>query len=110
MEICHERCLELLRDQVKEVKSHSFVRALDVAAGDGRLAKSGLFKHYQEFDMFDQCTLACQEARNAMQNVENCRLIEQTTMQQFMWPSQYSAIYMVWCTGYLGDEELASFL
>lgn len=31
-------------------------------------------------------------------------------MQKFAWPFFYSAIFMVWCSGYLQDKELTTFL
>ena len=31
-------------------------------------------------------------------------------MQHFNWKFLYSAIYMVWCVGYLNDQELITFL
>ena len=31
-------------------------------------------------------------------------------MQSFIWKMKYTAIYMVWCVGYLDDQELVNFL
>ena len=70
MSECHQTCEQLLKRLVESVQPRSFIRALDVAGGDGRLATSELFKPYMRVDLFDQCTQAIMEARNAFQRVD----------------------------------------
>ena len=36
--------------------------------------------------------------------------VTKAKMQDFRWRSDYSAIFMVWCAGYLGQHDLVAFL
>ena len=36
--------------------------------------------------------------------------VTKAKMQDFRWRSEYSAIFMVWCAGYLGQHDLVAFL
>ena len=45
-----------------------------------------------------------------MRDHPRCGYVTKATMQAFKWEFSYSAIFMVWCVGYLGRPELISFL
>ncbi len=110
MSECHQHCEQLLKRLVESVQPRSFIRALDVARGDGRLATSELFKPYKRVYLFDQCPHAVAKAQAAMKQQKNLGYISRATMQKFTWPFFYSAIFMVWCSGYLERAELLTFL
>ena len=95
---------------VGSIVPRNHVRALDVAGGDGRLALNLLFRSYAKVDLFDQCPEAVKRAKQAMRDHPRCGYVSKATMQSFKWEFSYSAIFMVWCVGYLGRPELISFL
>ena len=53
MKECHPRCIKVLEDFIGPILPRNIMRALDVAAGDGRLTSGFLFKSYQKVDLFD---------------------------------------------------------
>jgi len=110
MAACHPRCLELLQEFLDSIETRSFVRALDVAGGDGRLAASAVFRPYQHVDLLEQCPIAVAKAQQLLKQQSNFGFIALDSMQDFHWPFSYSAVFMVWCTGYLGREQLIAFL
>ena len=110
MERCHPRSIEILKSFLGPIQPRSLFRALDVAGGDGRLSTSFLLKHYRKVDLFDQCPQALQKAQRAMRSCNATGYVTKATMQEFRWPFDYSAIFMVWCAGYLGRNELVAFL
>ena len=110
MNVCHPRCIQILEEFICSIDNIDCARALDVAAGDGRLSGSLLKRFFKEVDLFDQCSEAVRKARNSFKGVDQIRYIEQTTMQSYWWPSTFSAIFMVWCVGYLERHELIEFL
>ena len=66
MAVCHLNCETLLKDFVESIGTRGFIRALDVAGGDARLAASEIFNRYTRVDIFDQCSLAVAKAQSAM--------------------------------------------
>ena len=92
---CHQRCVQLLKDFVEQVEPRGFLRALDVAGGNGRLATSEIFRRYARVDLFDQCSQAVTEAQSAMARMKNTGFVSRATMQKFAWTFFYSAIFMV---------------
>ena len=110
MERCHPRSIEILMQFLGPIQPRSLFRALDVAGGDGRFSSSFLLKHYRKVDLFDQCPQAQKKAKNAMRGHKALGYVSIARMQEFQWRFDYSAIFMVWCAGYLGRQELLSFL
>ena len=110
MEVCHPRCITILEGFIRSIDDLDDARALDVAAGDGRLTSSLLRRFFKEVDLFDQCKEANRKAMNAFQRDDRIRYIEHTTMQSYWWPSSFTAVFMVWCVGYLERHELVEFL
>ena len=45
-----------------------------------------------------------------MQGHPNTGIVVKASMETFRWSFQYSAIFMVWCAGYLGRASLVAFL
>ena len=76
-----------MEEFIRSIDNREDERALDVAAGDGRLSRSLLKRFYNSVDLFDQCSEAIRKARNAAQGDDSIRYIEQTTMQSYWWPS-----------------------
>ena len=62
MDLCHPRCVEILKCFLGSVVPRSLFRALDVAGGDGRLCASILLKSYRRVDLLDQCPEAVKKA------------------------------------------------
>ena len=110
MELCHDKCVDILDDFMGSIALKGNVRALDVAGGDARVASSRVMRTYKLIDLFDQCSVAVQKAMIAMKSLKNCGKIVQSSMQTFQWAKSYSAIFMVWCSGYLNDVPLKQFL
>ena len=110
MEKCHPRCIDILLYFCGSIGRRYLSRALDVAAGDGRLSSRFLMKYYMKVDLFDQCPEGVVRAKRAMKGNKRLGYISQARMQDFKWSFQYDAIYMVWCAGYLSRQELVKFL
>lgn len=106
MKICHPRSVEILMTFIGPIFPRSLFRALDVAGGDGRLTMNLLFKSYLKVDLFDQCPEAVKRAKSAMKDHPRYGHVNQATMQTFQWSFRYSAIFMIWCAGYLPRLEL----
>ena len=97
MELCRPRCIEILQAMWKKLGYHSWLRALDVAAGDGGLTLSLFIKEYLVVDLFDQCPLAVRKARLTLHGNPRKGLIARAPMQSYNWKMKYSGIYIVWC-------------
>ena len=110
MELCHDKCVDVLDNFLGEIDLKGNVRALDVAGGDARVASSSVMKSYKHVDLFDQCPIAIKKAKDVMNTKKNCGSIVQSSMQTFPWSKDYSSIFMVWCSGYLDDVALKKFL
>ena len=74
------------------------------------MCTSFLFDSYDKVDLFDRCLEGVQRAKRAMQVSTKCGTVSQASMQSFCWTFDYSAIFLVWCAGYLGHASLVNFL
>ena len=110
MKICHPHCIGLLNQFLASIEHHSRFRALDVAGGDGRLTEHFLTKQYPRVDLFDLDADVVEEVKKAMETNVNFGYACAASMEDFKWEFSYSAIYMVWVSGYLNDTALAAFL
>ena len=81
MELCHDRCVELLDNFLGSMILRGSVRALDVAGGDARVASSHVMKSYRHVDLFDQCPIAIKKASSVMKQMKNCGNIIQSSQQ-----------------------------
>ena len=80
MNLCHQRSIELLKSFLGSITPRSMLRALDVAGGDGRLAKSLLVNSYAKVDLFDQCPKAVSLAKADLGSLPANGFVEQATM------------------------------
>jgi len=80
IELCHEKCVDVLDDFVRAIGYRGYVRALDVAGGDGRMTSSKVMKPYNHVDFFDQCPVAIKKAVNVMRLMKNGGKIFQSSM------------------------------
>ena len=110
MRDCHPRSIEILKQFIGPIRPRNLARALDVAAGDGRLTLNYLLRGYSRVDLFDRCEVGVKKAQKALKSHKKLGYISQATMQDFEWCFNYSAIFMVWCAGYLSRKDLISFL
>ena len=110
MEVCHPQCIDILTKFFAQLPQRATHRALDVAGGDGRLSKNLLVKQYNKVDLFDGCPRGVAKAREALKGHKNFGYAEQAYMESFRWYHYYSAIFMVWCVGYLDRNKLVAFL
>ena len=53
MKLAHEESIKAMHKFVKDLPSHSYDRALDVAGGNGRFSEGLLLKLYDRVDLFD---------------------------------------------------------
>ena len=110
MEICHPHCIKLLKKFLSGMKNLQTKRALDVAGGDGRLAKNLLVKQFNKVDLFDRCPTAIGIVRKELKKDIAFGYAEIANMEDFKWEFPYSAVFMVWVSGYLNNAALISFL
>ena len=81
-----------------------------MAGGDGRLAKNLLVKHFNKVDLFDRCPTAIGKVRKELQKDVAFGYAEIANMEDFKWEFSYSAVFMVWVSGYLNNAALITFL
>ena len=110
MILSHKGSLLIMKKFLDELPHHNGNRALEVAAGDGRVTKDFLKDKYKVVDCFDQCPLSVEELEKLRSRYQEIDLVDQASMQNYIWSRQYSAIYLRWCIGYLNDLELIAFL
>ena len=85
MRECHPRSIEILKQFTGAIKPRNLYRALDVAAGDGRLTLNLLSRSYAKVDLFDQCDVAVKKAQRALKSNEKLGFISKASMQDFTW-------------------------
>ena len=110
LEVCHPPCLGHLYVFLEALPHRQLFRAMDVAGGDGWLAENLFVSQYQRVDLFDACPVAVLRAKEKLSDWQNFGYAEEALMQDFRWHYKYSAIFMVWCIGYLEWSELVPFL
>ena len=58
MSHCHHRSISLLQKFIDGLDHMGTQRVLEVAAGDGQVARDLLKSYFSEIDCFDQCPIA----------------------------------------------------
>ena len=53
MQVCHPRCIELLKSFTGTITNHVTIRAIDIACGSGRVSKDFLLQSYEKVDLID---------------------------------------------------------
>lgn len=110
MEQCHLVSYILLEQFLDELQQLDKGRALEVAAGDGRTTKDLLRHRFEKVDCFDRCPVAVKKLEALRAKYPKIDLVDQATMQGYVWQRQYTGIFLRWCSGYLTDLELVAFL
>ena len=110
MKKCHSACSTLLKRFFFQLKHLSRGRALEVAAGDGRVTYDVLKDLFTVINCFDINYDAVKILEGLQQKLPVIKKVDQAFMQSFVWTKKYSCVIMRWCVGYLTDEELINFL
>ena len=109
------RCLDLLEGFLRALgyaRSKSPAgQALEVAAGDGRVTRDLLAHYFGRIDCFDQDMGAVKKLEKLQRrHADQIRKVDQCRMQAYCWDGAYDCIMVRWCSGYIADAELVSFL
>ena len=107
---CSPSCIRILLEQLKKLNGHSRVRALDVGGGDGRLCLNLLLYEYLCVDLLEPSSKGIKKAKAALASYTRMDQIIETTMEDFVFEHEYTAVFMVWVSGYLCNEALVTFL
>jgi hypothetical protein len=107
---CHSASIKYLRSFLDGLAHLGRGRALEVAAGNGIVSRDLLQHKFECIDCFDQCPTALRKLEALRRSVPAMDLVDQATMQSYVWQRHYTGIFLRWCTGYLDDEELVPFL
>ena len=112
MRICGPTSNDIIKKMLDSLSGHKRFRALDVAAGDGRFTKEFLVNKYSMVDLFEQDKIGFGKAKTSLTRHPRVGKIKKAKMQTYYWDPEhfYSAIFMVWCVGYISDTELITFL
>ena len=110
MEVCGDRCVDIIQEFVYSIDHHNRDRALDMASGDGRLTVDFLLGQYKKVDLFDKCFIAYKKAKAACAFHPSFGSAERCEIEDWEYEFQYSAIYMVWCVGYFTKPKLVKAL
>lgn len=110
MEKANKPSIELMKEFLTNLDSLEYTRALDVAGGDGRVAKELLCDLFPAVDFFDQCQVAVDMVRQVKPLIPKLKHVDQETMEQYEFKEQYTLIMMSWCSGFIEDDDLIAFL
>ena len=110
MKKVHEPSVSLMKKFIGSLPKLEYARALDVAGGDGRVAKEVLVEIFDKVDLFDRCPVALALVNAVKAVLPKLQHVEQATMQEYQFEEKYNLILMCWCSGYLDDEEFLIFL
>ena len=107
---CHQASITIMKELLDEIDYLDKGRAMEVAAGDGQVTQDLLKDRFDFFDCFDQCPKAVKILEKLRMTVPELDLVDQSRMQSYVWQQKYAGIFVRWCIGYLGDDELVKFL
>ena len=110
MTLCQESSIIHTKSFLEAITTLDKGRALEVAAGDGQLTRDLLGSLFQKVDCFDQCPIAVSKLEELRSNIAAIDLVDQYSMQNYQWQQAYTGIFLRWCVGYLGDQQLVDFL
>jgi SAM-dependent methyltransferase len=86
-------------------------RALDVAAGIGRVSGGLLLDMCDRVDLLEECERFVKQARSQLASAGNRVRFFCSSMQDFVpEPGSYDLIWIQWCIGSLSDADLVAFL
>ena len=110
MALCHGQSIKILQAFLDDLPHFDGERALEAAAGDGRVTKDLLVKRFDNVDCFDQCPKAVKLLEKLRAKYVEVDLVDQARMQSHAWQREYTCILLRWCVGYLNDLDLVAFL
>lgn len=110
MQLCHAASIELLNNFLDQLPSLHCERALEVAAGDGRVTNDLLIGRFTAIDCFDLCYESVKKLEQLQLAHHQIKKVDQAAMQSYYWEHTYSLILVRWCVGYLSDGEAVAFL
>ena len=82
---CHMASVQLMGQFMDELTHLRRGRALEVAAGDGRVAKDVLSMRFKTVDCFDQCIEAVKELEKLRRRLPELDLVDQAKMQSYVY-------------------------
>jgi len=80
MEDCHGESIKLLEVVLDQLRHLDKGRVLEVAAGDGRVARDLLMNRFEAVDCFDQCPMAVKKLEELQKQHEIIERVDQATM------------------------------
>ena len=110
MNDCHEANIRYMRAFLTKIMHKKCGTALDVGCGDGRVTIDLLAESYDIVDCFDLDYDAVEITKSKTFNIPNVRHVDCKSMEAYQFKDQYDGIFLVWCVGYLNDEDLIAFL
>ena len=85
-------------------------KALDCAAGIGRVTEFILCKFFKEIDLFENNQKFVEKCKIKFKGNDKVKKIYTSSMQDFKFESKYDLIWIQWCLENLEDEDLKPFL
>ena len=104
-----KRCY-LMNESIKSLPDLKHDRALDVACGNGYLTYLALMPNFDAVDLFDKAPDAIEEVKEWSDKKSNIDRVDVARMEDYQFEATYTLIALNWCTGYLDDEQLVTFL
>ena len=90
----------ILQDLVNMKKG----KVLEVGCGEGHATKEVLHDLFFQIDLFDKCPLAIEKIKALRKDYPKIYRIEQNTMENFKWNSEWDCILFKYVVGYLGKD------
>ena len=90
----------ILQDLVNMKKG----KVLEVGCGEGHATKEVLHDLFFQIDLFDKCPLAIEKIKALRKDYPKIYRIEQNTMENFKWNSEWDCILFKYVVGYLGKN------
>lgn len=78
--VCHPEALKLMNTFIQEMTSLTFSRALDAAAGFGRVTKDFLLDYYKQVDVFDMGPDTYKALKALQKKHDQIKLVDRATM------------------------------
>ena len=110
IDACHPAAVALMKAFLQEIPNLPLGRALDVAAGFGRVTEDFLLYRYKEIDVFDPLPDTYNALCELRKEHGQIKWVDKETMQNYNWREEYDGVYLNWCAGYLSNGELVQFL
>ena len=106
----HKASINMLEVFLAKLTTIKYSRALDVGAGDGRVTKDLLHRLFAAVDLLEPYKDYIDKIKQVKPVLPRLEHVDHAKMQEYQWKEMYSLILLFWCSGYVDDEELESFL